>query len=151
MKILFCTSNLPGALLIRSVTWSTWSHVAIILDDNMVLEAVWPRVRITTLDSIKQSHKNWCIVDIPVLNEDIALEFCMKQVGKPYDTSALFGLLAHRDWGEDDSWFCSELAAATLEAGGLFIFRHEYIHRIVPHDLWKLNYKILEDNNGRYY
>ena len=30
MRVLFCTSKLPGAVLIRAITWSDWSHVALI-------------------------------------------------------------------------------------------------------------------------
>ena len=45
MKVLFCTSNKIGAVLIRGVTWSKWSHVAILLGDGTVVEAVYPKVR----------------------------------------------------------------------------------------------------------
>ena len=48
MRVLFCTSKLPGAAIIRAVTWSDWSHVAII-DGEEVIEATWPAVRITPL------------------------------------------------------------------------------------------------------
>jgi hypothetical protein len=44
--------------------------------------------------------------------------FVSAQLGKPYDTWAVLGLGADRDWHSPDKWFCSELAAAALEAGG---------------------------------
>ena len=49
-----------------------------------------------------------------------AFAFAMAQVGKPYDTAAIAGFISGRDWRSPDSWFCSELAAATLEAANVF-------------------------------
>lgn len=45
MRVLFCTSKLPGAVLIRAITWSDWSHVALI-DGEEAIEATWPAVRV---------------------------------------------------------------------------------------------------------
>ena len=44
--------------------------------------------------------------------------FVSAQMGKPYDTWAVLGLGAGRDWHSSDKWFCSELAAAALEIAG---------------------------------
>jgi hypothetical protein len=59
-------------------------------------------------------------------------------VGKPYDLTALFGLLMRRDWQEEDRWFCSELVGWAFAQGGSPLFRADALHRITPQNLWML-------------
>jgi hypothetical protein len=62
--------------------------------------------------------------------------FVKAQIGKPYDTTAIAGFVAGRNWREDDSWMCSELQSAALEAAGFFA--HPLCaptNRITPDDL----------------
>ncbi len=42
--------------------------------------------------------------------------FLDAQLGKPYDSEAIWAFAFNRDWREDDSWICSELQAAALIA-----------------------------------
>ena len=91
MKVIFCTSNKIGAILIRGVTWSTWSHIGII-DGDKVIEAAWPRVRVVTLDEVISAHSRYIIVDIPCMDEKEALKAAYSQVGKPYDWTAILGM-----------------------------------------------------------
>lgn len=53
---------------------------------------------------------------------------------KPYDLSAIACFALHRDWQEQDSWFCSELVAGCLEQGGTKLFKDAY--RVTPQHLW---------------
>lgn len=143
MKLMFCTSNLPGAVLIRAVTWSKWSHVAVVLEDGSAIEATWPRVRRVDVEEIKAKHSKWCVVDVPLLDEQAAIDFAMAQLGKPYDWTALFGILFHRKWDDKEKWFCSELVTSAIEAGGLNLFRKEFISRISPQFLWIMDWPIV--------
>lgn len=143
MKVLFCTSNKIGAVLIRAVTWSKWSHVALLLDDGTAIEAVWPKVRRVPAEEIIKNHSSYAIVDFQGFDDQKIIDAAMSQLGKPYDITALFGLLAHRDWQETDSWFCSELLSWSFAKGGKPLFREEDIHRITPQNLWMLNYPII--------
>lgn len=145
MKIMFCTSNLPGAILIRTITWSRWSHVAVLLDDDTAIEATFPKVKLTPVSDLKDKYRKWCIVDVDVPNEQNAIDFAKKQLGKSYDVSAVIGLMFHRDWAQDSEWFCSELATAIIEAGGRHLFRHNVVNRIVPEYLWILCNPIIEE------
>lgn len=45
--------------------------------------------------------------------------FLDAQLGKPYDHAAIWGFVTGRNWRDDDSWICSELQAAGLEAAGI--------------------------------
>lgn len=150
MKILFCTSNLPGAVVIRGVTWSEWSHVAIV-DMDKVIEASWPKVRISSLQDVLKAHKKWKIVEIPCENEEAALAAAYSQVGKPYDLLGAIGLGFHRDWEDTDKWWCSEIVPWALKQGNTILFRDETLNRITPQHLWMLPYKIIaeSDSNAR--
>ena len=137
MRLLFCTSRLPGAALIRAVTWSPWSHV-VIVDGDEAIEAVWPAVRVVPVTKVLASHGRYAFADLPCTDPAAVIAAARSQVGKPYDLSALFGLLAHRDWQEEDRWFCSELVAWAFDQGGSPLFRREANHRITPQHLWML-------------
>lgn len=50
----------------------------------------------------------------------IAYAYAKAQLGKPYDSTAILAFIFNRDWKEEDSWFCSELAIATIR----FLFKY---------------------------
>ena len=62
-----------------------------------------------------------------------ALEWAITQEGKPYDLTAIFGILTDRNWRAEDSWFCSELIAAAFEhtTGPLFAMDTR-LNRVFP-------------------
>lgn len=73
---------------------------------------------------------------IPVSDEarDAFWKFLREQIRKPYDWRAIvsFGL-GERDWRTPDSWFCSELMIAALEAASVVHFAGEsHVDRIDP-------------------
>lgn len=113
MKILFSRSRLPGSYLIRWLTFSQWSHVALLMDNGDVIEATWPKVRKSNIKEFVRAHPDFVIRYLDG-DEDRVLS----QIGKDYDISGLFMFLnPWRDWTTDDKWFCSELIAY---ATGLF-------------------------------
>lgn len=137
MKVLLCTSNMPGAVLIRWLTGSQWSHCAIVSDDGvMAVEATWPRVRMVPVEKIMRAHTKNLVIDIPCANPALAFDHAMDQVGKPYDLTALIGWLSGRDWQEEDSWFCSELVAFAFAQAGSPLFRDGTMSRVTPQNLW---------------
>lgn len=135
MRVLFCTSKLPGAAIIRAVTWSDWSHVAII-DGEEVIEATWPAVRVVPLADVLAKHSRFAVADIPCQDPAAVIAAARSQIGKPYDLTALFGMLARRDWQEADAWFCSELVAWAFDQAGSPLFRREALYSITPQHLW---------------
>lgn len=137
MKVLLCTSHLPGALLIRALTWSAWSHAAII-DGDEVIEATWPRVRIAPLSEVLAKHPSWTIIDLPCGNPAAVIAAARSQIGKPYDLRAVLGLALHRNWQDSARWFCSELVAWAFDAGGSALFRADAVQRVTPQHLWML-------------
>ena len=138
MKIVLCTSNLIGAVLIRAVTWSKWSHAAV-LDGDTVIEAGINGVVETPLADIVSSHTETIVIDFPSVDSDKAIAAARSQIGKPYDYTAILGLLVHRNWQEQDSWFCSELVAWSAEQAGTPLFRTDSVNRVTPQHLWMVS------------
>jgi len=138
MKILFCTSNRIGSSIIRKITWSEWSHCALV-DGDYVIEAVYPKVRVSLLKEVIRKYSKYTIANLPCFQETPIINAALTQIGKPYDWTALLGILWKRDWQEEDSWFCSELVAWAFSEGGSPLFRKEAMHRVTPQDLWGIS------------
>lgn len=137
MRVLLCTSDLPGAAIIRWLTGSQWSHCAL-LRNGMAIEATWPRVRLAAEHTLLTAAPKSVVVDLPCADEEAAWAWACGQVGKPYDLTALVGWLSGRDWQEEDSWFCSELVAAAFEKSGSPLFRDGTLTRVTPQHLWMI-------------
>lgn len=138
MGIRVLLTTRPTGFLIRLVTWSEFSHVALI-DGDSVLEAVaFHGVRRRPLGEAIADSSKAAIVTFACDNPDNAIAYAVSQLGKPYDWTALVGLGLHRDWQEDDSWFCSEYFAACMQKADNPLFRAESMHRIVPQHVYQL-------------
>lgn len=135
ISLLFSTSGHPMSAVIRVGTWSDWSHVAII-DGNEVIEATAPAgVRRFPINHTKRS----AIVELPCRDPQAVIAAAASQIGKPYDFTAIIGLGLHRDWQQEDSWFCSELVAWAFEKVGDPLFRADCLRRVTPQHLWMLS------------
>lgn len=131
MIVAFTRSNNIGSFLIRCVTWSRFSHVAIVSDDEQfVVEALMFKgvVKTPMNDFIK---RNDC-VELATMPGDAA--DAEQYIGKKYDWSALIGLLLHRDWGKSERWFCSEKTAKVSA-----IFRENRRGRITPEHCYMIS------------
>lgn len=140
IEIFFSDSDLIGSKIIRSVTWSQYSHVGFydrqkgtVIDSRMKKHGVteypfeelkkeYPRILLRTFPNVPRS----------------ALDIARTQLGKPYDWTALAGIGLHRNWQEDDKWFCSELVPwACLQAGASVIFKDTW--RVTPQDVLEVS------------
>lgn len=133
----FSANKLPFSALIRAATWSKYSHVDLVLEPGLYFGAV-------PFKGVCKHHKNYSTEHLFELalptNDEHSLDIQMKirrwilsQEGKHYDWSGIFGFATHRDWEEEDSWFCSELMAAGIN--NFFPMFNEEAHRISPRDL----------------
>lgn len=138
ISLLFSASHHPMSSVIRACTWSSWSHVAII-DGDEVIEAMAPNgVRRFPVVQAIDHAKRAAIVELPCMDPQAVIAAAASQLGKPYDYTAIVGLGLHRDWQEDDAWFCSELVAWSFAQAGESLFRAEVLRRITPQHLWML-------------
>lgn len=58
--------------------------------------------------------------------------FLNAQLGKPYDSEAIYAFVVDRDWREPDSWICSELQSAAGEASGILTPLYLDTDKITP-------------------
>lgn len=126
--------------IIRFASWSPWSHQAIVMEDGeSVIDATFTHggVRQRLLADVLAASSHWALRTFDVPDPEAAYAFARAQLGKPYDKSGVLGLALHRDWQEDDAWWCSEIAEAFLAAGRLVRFLVD-ANRITPQDSWKV-------------
>lgn len=137
MKIIYCSKPSLVSWLIRIFTWSRFSHTAIVEDDVYIIDSTMTHggVQRRRLAEIIEEYPTLVIVDVAVEDETKALEFARSQLGKPYDWTAIVGFIMRRDWADESDWFCSELAEASITAGGRVRFR-ESLSRITPEISW---------------
>lgn len=137
-RLVFTTTRGAASAVIRAGTWSRWSHVALV-DDFTVIEATAKHgVRRAPLGELIAHASRFALVDLPCVDPAAAIAAAASQIGKPYDWSGAFGVGLHRDWQEDDAWFCSELVAWAFEVTQQPLLRAEVVRRVTPQHLWML-------------
>lgn len=137
-RILFSTSQHPFSAAIRVGTWSDWSHVALV-DGFEVIEATASRgVQPAPLGEAIARASSYALVDIVTRDPAAAIAAARSQIGKRYDWTGAFGIGLHRDWQEDDAWFCSELVAWAFQVTNQPLLRVEIMRRVTPQHLWML-------------
>ena len=107
--------------LIRARTMSDWSHVAIFINRDVVIEAM-PQGVITRNTSV-YANVPWRVRTWrdPLLDEEKEMggQWLIEQIGVPYDWSILWGFLVRsKIAGRNRKWFCSELARGFAAAMG---------------------------------
>lgn len=116
-----------------------FSHVDAVLDDGSLLGARSDRVggrpagvQIRPPNYISFSLR--VVMAIPATDSLNAAfyAFLRSQVGKPYDSEAIWAFLFNRNWRETDSWICSELQAAGLEQAGVTPRLYLAANKITP-------------------
>lgn len=134
IKLFFSDNHLPVSYAIKLLTWSEYSHVGFILNDNVVLDSTFTAggVKIRSFDEIKKHSSRILIREYPRISSD-SINWAKSQIGKPYDFTAIIGIPFRRNWQEEDRWFCSELVAWACEKAGTPIVNKEK-WRVTPQD-----------------
>lgn len=113
----------------RSIAWFSaghFSHVDCIFPDGFLLGARSDRVghRPAGVELRPPAYEKWkervvMSLEVETSRANKFYGFLNEQLHKPYDKTAIWGFAAGRDWREDDSWFCSELQTAAIEAANI--------------------------------
>lgn len=120
IKVVFTSHDNLGSSLIRAIDGGVYSHMALVLPGDRVVESVKKTgVRIRRLDSLLSDAWRYSLFTLEVPDEESTVKFATAQVGKPYDVTGLIGFGFARDWQKDDQWYCSELGMTALSAGGI--------------------------------
>lgn len=134
--------------LIRTGTWSEWSHVDVCLPEGLLGAHCDSGVAIRPFDY--EPKARYIYYEIRNLTDDqerLIRQFLIDQIHKRYDYGAILGDILRRDWRSDGKWFCSELVAAAFEKGGAPLLNPSIaVDRISPRDLTLSPY--LEQREG---
>jgi uncharacterized protein YycO len=139
IKLLFTRRRTPFSGLIRLVTWSVWSHVDIVVDSHLLIGAVACRGVVHDLKSARlEQASRAAVMTVPCDRPEKVIAAARQELGQPYDWLGILGLGLHRDWQEDDRWFCSELVSWAFRAAGQPLFDPKVTARVTPQHLWML-------------
>ncbi|WP_197329516.1 YiiX/YebB-like N1pC/P60 family cysteine hydrolase [Ralstonia syzygii] len=138
VQLLFSTTSSPLSWVIRACTWSAWSHVALVDGDQVIESIPGHGVRRVLLTEALRDTSHHELVSLPGRAAMQVLAAAASQIGLPYDYSAVLGIGLHRDWQEEDAWFCSELIAWAFQQAGVPLFRADCIRRVTPQHLYML-------------
>lgn len=133
LRIMFTNSYLPLSPVIRFVTWSKYSHMVIVINDNYVIHSDFNGVHIEPIVDLMNRSKSWMIVEYECKNSQAIINEAIKLLNRPYDYGALIGIAIRRIELQDDSkYVCSEFPAAACQNANDPFFCTDYLHRITP-------------------
>lgn len=137
MKVIFGRNKKLGSLALQAYMGFRFSHVGVLIDNDTVLEAVYPEgVRLVSLDDFISRYTDTEIRKI--YTNRINKSDSLSQLGKKYDVRGLLGLAFNkRAWNDPHGWFCSELVA--LYSG---LFTSDYRGSVDVKDIYKVSHRI---------
>ena len=122
----------PVSLAIRFATRSWASHAEFVLNDGSTFGARATGVKWRPYKWHHYAH----VERYDAMGLEDAYSWALKQAGKRYDFSAVFGIALDRDWRNEDRFFCSELVALAFEKVGCPLLNPKAnVARITPRDL----------------
>ena len=132
VTVQFSASPLYGSYIIRAFTWSDFSHIDVVLPNGKLFGAL-AKTGVCEHDfGVYSAVKRF---QVEVADEAKLFEILKSQEGKPYDWAGVIGLGLHRNWEDDDKWFCSELMAWAFKQAGTPLLNADDAFRITPRDL----------------
>src|SRR5215469_11418764 len=144
---------LDYSLLICRLTHSPFSHVDLVLDNgNLLGSSNNPHasvvkgnargVAIRPPDYQRFAVRRDAAIMTTEARKQAFHDFCMAQLGKPFDSEALSPKVflsphfEYREWRTEDKWFCAELMARATEIAPLLDWPIPGIkNRVTPADL----------------
>lgn len=138
MKIKFSSNLLPFSILCRLYTWSPASHCEIVFSDGM---SIYPAMENGHIIMTRTSYRNEIHFELDITEDEegVVRNWAHRQIGKPYDYTALapWNILIPRTkkhWKDDETWMCSEFAAYGLTLLGENFFPDDF-KKVKPSDL----------------
>jgi hypothetical protein len=125
-----------------AIAWfsaGTFSHVDAILRDGSLLGARSDQVGgqhagVRIRPPYYEHWRSRVVMSLPATPEKELkfYEYLKKQLGKPYDMTAIWGFATGRNWRDPQDWFCSELQAAALEVAEVIPRLYTPANKITP-------------------
>lgn len=139
VEVLFTRRRLIGSLLIRGVTWSAFSHVEIIIGDQVIGANMFGGVTLTPLKDRLEKSSYAARVKMPCSDAQAVKAAALSKLGAGYDYLGLLGILLHSNKLQAKGrFFCSEFVAWAFSQASTPLLRSELGARITPQHLWML-------------
>ena len=139
IKLQFVRQDDISSAAIAWFSQGHFSHVDAVIPEQGLLGArndsvggKPPGVQIRPHDYAKFSTRVVMTVPATPAQASAFYGFLGSQLGKPYDTAAIWAFVANRDWRQEDSWICSELQSAAGEAAGITPKLYLAANKITP-------------------
>ena len=139
IRLQFSRQADPISSLIAYYGASPFSHVDAVLPGGQLLGARSdsvggqpPGVRIRPPGYSKFATRVVFNLECTIEQEGAFYDFLRKQLGKPYDKSAILGFMTGRNWREDDAWICSELVSRAAEMATILPYLYLAASKISP-------------------
>lgn len=120
---------------IQRFTWSRWSHLAIVYEDEAISAMGFKGVVKVPLESYAKGYSETLLQRIDCENPEAIWAAANEQLGKGFDYLSLLGIFFRRDWQKESRWNCTELCAWACQKGGTPLVRAEHFNRLVPQHL----------------
>ncbi len=124
--------------MIKRVTRGEYSHTAIMLEDDRIVEAWQGCNKVRIINELSDGHKPGTEVDIYLVDmgskqEENFRAFVELQIGKKYDYMGLVGFYFNSGIHNESKWFCSELFAAACRYAGVALLNNMDPYQVSPH------------------
>ena len=128
------------SLISKLIKWQTrgkYSHVAVMLSDNEIIEAWHSPARVRVIHSLSEGHKPGTPIDLfevkttPAQDKSIR-HFLRSEVGKKYDFAGVARFLSRRSKDNADKWFCSELAFSAFRSADIDLLKRIDAYQVDP-------------------
>lgn len=119
-----------------------FSHAMAIIGRRAYEASMFEGCRADTVDQLMAGVAVYRDMEVWVPDLYAAIEFAEAQIEKGYDWAGAIGipLTYSEDWGDDSTWWCSELVFAVILAGGTRLFDPAVMKRVRPIDLHMCDY-----------
>lgn len=134
MILVFETGPTIKGKVVQVFTWSKYSHVDVLTEQNTTLSA-YPDGGVDERPYVPLASNVLCKIETTPEQLAQIHKYMRDRIGKPYDWGGVFGVFFKQTrWQDHDKWFCSELIAAALQSAGIQLFKKPDF-RVVPKHL----------------
>ena len=133
IQVIYARTWKPISLLIQLRTLSKWSHVGMLMGDNVIESRGGVGVVITPLNEFKARYTSTEVGELPCISKEYAEEYVLSRLGQKYDLKAIIGAALNLNFHVSCAYHCSELIA-----GATGLFNENLLATISPEILRKL-------------
>ena len=124
--------------IIKFVTRGKYSHTAIMIEDNVIIEAWQGSNEVRIIRGLSDGHKAGTKADIYEIpcteaQEEAICAYLMSQVGMKYDYFGLISFYFNKSkYNRESRWFCSELFASACNRSGVQLLNNVEPWQVSP-------------------